>query len=149
MRSTPMTSTSFVRPRTFSLPACSIHPLLAARCMMRAALIPRILKRWTQWRPERGERSRMTDLYPSRCAAEPEMLPRQDPVLHGDWVPNAPLSAEQAAHFDREGYLVLENIFSTEEVAALQAETARLLASSSEERRVGKGCVSTCRSRWS
>src|SRR3546814_14808564 len=67
-----------------------------------------------------------------RCAAEPKMRPRQDPVLHGDWVPNAPLSAEQAAHFDREGYLVLENIFSTEEVVALQAETARLLASPAE-----------------
>src|SRR3546814_21196750 len=108
--------------------------------MMRAALIPRILKRWTQWRPERGERSRMTDIYPSRCAAEPEMLPRQDPVLHGDWVPNAPLSAEQAAHFDREGYLVLENIFITDEVAALQAER-------SAESRVGKERGSTLWSR--
>src|SRR3546814_11415222 len=104
MRSMPMTSTAFVRPRTFSLPACSIHPLLAARCMMRAALIPRILKRWTQWRPERGERSRMQDLYPSRCAAEPEMLPHQDPVLQGDGVPMAHMSAEQAAHFARDAY---------------------------------------------
>src|SRR3546814_18312450 len=75
------------------------------------------------------------------------MLPRQDPVLRGDWVPNAPLSAEQAAHFDRDGYLVLENIFSTAEVAALQADTTRPLASRSEERRVGKECVSTFRYR--
>jgi ectoine hydroxylase len=70
----------------------------------------------------------MNDLYPSRCAARPEMLPRVDPVLHADWTPSAPISSEQAAQFDRDGYLVLTGILTPDEVTSLQAETGRLLA---------------------
>ena len=70
----------------------------------------------------------MTDLYPSRQAPEPEMLPRQDPVLHQPWTPDAPVTREQAEQFDRDGYLVLEDIFSADEVALLQSEAGRLLA---------------------
>ena len=70
----------------------------------------------------------MEDLYPSRCASEPEFLPRRDPVVHGRWHPEAPLTREQTEHFDAKGYLVLEGLFSDAEVAKLQAETGRLLA---------------------
>ncbi|WP_129793280.1 ectoine hydroxylase [Sphingosinicella sp. CPCC 101087] len=70
----------------------------------------------------------MTDLYPSRIAPEPEMLPRQDPVLHRPWTPEAPVTREQAEQFDRDGYLVLDGIFSPEEVTLLQREAGRLLA---------------------
>ena len=70
----------------------------------------------------------MHDIYPSRCAAEPEMRPRQDPVVHGEWQPGGPLSREQAEQFERNGYLVLEGLFDAAEVDALQSETARLLA---------------------
>jgi ectoine hydroxylase len=70
----------------------------------------------------------MNDLYPSRCAARPEMLPRLDPVLHAGWTPAAPISPEQAAQFDRDGYLVLTGILTPDEVTLLQAETGRLLA---------------------
>ena len=68
-----------------------------------------------------------TDIYPSRCAAEPELLARRDPVVHAEWHADAPLSREQADGFERDGYLVLENVFDADEVAALQSETARLL----------------------
>lgn len=69
----------------------------------------------------------MTDLYPSRRAAEPGMFPRRDPVLHGTWTPAAPVSREQAEQFDQQGYMVLENCFGPQEIATLQAETVRLL----------------------
>ena len=70
----------------------------------------------------------MQDLYPSRCAAEPELLPRQDPVVHSEWRPEAPLGKEQIEHFDRHGYLVLEDVFDEAELDALQDETRCLLA---------------------
>ncbi len=57
-----------------------------------------------------------------------EFLPRLDPVVHGAWNEQAPITREQAAQFDRDGYLVLEELFSDEEVAFLQREAAKLLA---------------------
>jgi ectoine hydroxylase len=70
----------------------------------------------------------MQDLYPTRSGGEPELLARTEPVARGHWHPGAPLSKEQIEHFDREGYLVLEDMFTPEEIAALQAETGRPLA---------------------
>ena len=70
----------------------------------------------------------MTDIYPSRQTAEPQFLPRLDPVVHSDWSEAAPLSKAQAAQFERDGYLVLEDIFSAQEVAFLQQEAGSLLA---------------------
>ncbi len=49
----------------------------------------------------------MTDIYPSRHAAAPEMRPRLDPVVRSAWTPDAPISREQAEGFDRDGYLLL------------------------------------------
>lgn len=70
----------------------------------------------------------MQDIYPSRRAKMAEFLPRLDPVVHSDWSESAPISMSQAAQFEREGYLVLENLFSDEEIAFLQAEAGTLLA---------------------
>ncbi len=69
----------------------------------------------------------MHDPYPSRSAAEPQWLPRVDPVLHRPWQPGAPISREQAEQFETAGFLVLEDLFSDTEVELLQAETGRLL----------------------
>lgn len=70
----------------------------------------------------------MEDLYPSRCAACAEVLPRLDPVLHRSWDATAPLSRKQAMQFDEQGYVVLENVFDDDEVKLLQSETKALLA---------------------
>ncbi|MGE4321849.1 MAG: ectoine hydroxylase [Sphingobium sp.] len=70
----------------------------------------------------------MNDVYPSRHGEVAEFLPRLDPVVHSDWTRGAPLSREQAASFDRDGFLVLEDLFSDEEVAFLQREAGTLLA---------------------
>lgn len=69
----------------------------------------------------------MQDFYPTRCAAEPQLLARGEPVARRAWHPGAPLTAAQVEQFDCDGYLVLENLFSESEIAALQAETGRLL----------------------
>jgi len=70
----------------------------------------------------------MKDIYPSRHAEVAEFLPRLDPVVHNDWTEDAPLSREQVTWFDRDGFLVLENIFSEDEIAFLQREAGTLLA---------------------
>lgn len=70
----------------------------------------------------------MKDIYPSRHAPTPELLPRLDPVVYSEWSADAPISERQAAQFDRDGYLVLDDIFSDAEVAHLQAAAGRLLA---------------------
>lgn len=66
------------------------------------------------------------DLYPSRVASKPAWQPRIDPVAHSRWTPEAPISAEQHVMFERDGYLVLENLFSAAEVAMLQRELERM-----------------------
>ncbi|QUT06089.1 ectoine hydroxylase [Sphingobium phenoxybenzoativorans] len=69
----------------------------------------------------------MKDLYPSRHATVAEFLPRHDSVVHGDWNADAPITQEQAERFDRDGYLVLEDVFSDAEVTYLQREAGALL----------------------
>lgn len=69
----------------------------------------------------------MKDLYPSRHELVAAFLPRLDAVVHSPWNGDAPLTREQTAQFDRDGYLILEDVFSTEEVAHLQNEAGKLL----------------------
>ena len=70
----------------------------------------------------------MQDIYPTRQAAEPQLLKRRDPVAWQAWHDDAPLSREQVRHYDQQGYLVLKNVFNPAELAALQDETRHLLA---------------------
>jgi len=70
----------------------------------------------------------MTDIYPSRRAPQAEIRPRLDPVVHSGWNADAPVTREQAEQFDRDGYLVLDDLFTEDEIAFLQGETGRLLA---------------------
>ncbi|MDE8654688.1 ectoine hydroxylase [Novosphingobium album (ex Liu et al. 2023)] len=56
------------------------------------------------------------------------MLPRLDPVVHGDWTPGAPLSRDQTERFERDGFVVLHDLFTAQEIAALQASATRLIA---------------------
>ena len=67
-----------------------------------------------------------TDLYPSRQQAEPSWQERLDPVVYRSDLENAPISAEQIERYERDGYLVLHDVFSTEEVAVLLKELDRV-----------------------
>eukprot|EP00873_Tetraselmis_striata_P032132 jgi/Tetstr1/452396/TSEL_039432.t1 len=66
-----------------------------------------------------------SDAYPTRLAEE-NWLERKDPVFWGNWTPQAPLTRAQTEEFDKNGFLVLNNVFSPAEVAKLQAESRRL-----------------------
>jgi ectoine hydroxylase len=70
----------------------------------------------------------MHDIYPSRCSDRPALSPRLDDVLHSAWRADAPLSREQMQRFDTDGYLVLDDVFTEDEVALLQQETRQLLS---------------------
>ena len=72
--------------------------------------------------------SPLQDIYPSRHAKMAEFLPRLDPVVHSAWSKDAPIGRDEAAQFERDGYLVLENLFSSEEIAFLQSEAGQLLS---------------------
>lgn len=71
-----------------------------------------------------------SDRYPSRIAAEPALLKRQDPVVYGR-AEDGPLTAEQLDFYARNGYLSFESFFSQEEIQPYLDELACLRASDS------------------
>ncbi|MEK3881255.1 ectoine hydroxylase [Paenibacillus sp. PL2-23] len=73
------------------------------------------------------------DRYPSRIAAQPERLERKDPVVYSKWTPDSPLTQEQAAFYEKNGYLFLENFFTESEVNVWREELNRLQASYREQ----------------
>jgi ectoine hydroxylase len=66
--------------------------------------------------------------YPSRVLENPMMLRRQEPILWQDMA-NKPdwISAEQLEHYDQNGFLVLTDLFSPDEVAQLQQSSHALM----------------------
>lgn len=61
------------------------------------------------------------DLYQTRLTTTPKVLSRQDPVIHsGNWH-SAPVPYHVVEAFDRDGFIVLEDVFSTDEVARMRA----------------------------
>ena len=66
------------------------------------------------------------DPYASRTDRGSAILARQDPVVYGDGKYADALSAEQLGNYERDGFLLLEDLFSEQEVAALVAEVDRM-----------------------
>src|SRR5699024_2071060 len=64
----------------------------------------------------------MEDLYPSRVGDEPKILERKDPVLYGSpqELKEGPLDQQQLGFYEKNGFLLLDNFFSAEEVAEMQ-----------------------------
>jgi ectoine hydroxylase len=71
----------------------------------------------------------MDDIYPTRQSRQAQLIARKDPVFYGEWHPSAPLTEEQTVQFDRNGYLILENVFTRDEVRSLQLDAKRALQS--------------------
>ncbi|MEX2534197.1 MAG: ectoine hydroxylase [Trueperaceae bacterium] len=82
---------------------------------------------------------RRQDPYSTRLQEE-QWLARQDKTVWSRWHSEAPLSAQQADQFDCDGFIVLEDLFSEEEVKALMAESAALR---NGERKLEEGSVIT------
>lgn len=66
----------------------------------------------------------MNDLYPSRIAPIPMRSAREDPVLHSTGAQrfDGPLSEQQVSSYEVNGYLLLENVFSPQELNRMQKE---------------------------
>lgn len=68
------------------------------------------------------------DTYPSRVFDVPRILPRQDPVVWGS-AHDGPLDETQLAAYDRSGYLCIDDLLSSSEIASCVEELERLRAS--------------------
>jgi len=66
------------------------------------------------------------DLYPSRQHNAPSWQPRIDPVLYRKNPHHAPLTTEQLSRFERDGFLVLPEVFTAAEVAVFKQELERM-----------------------
>jgi len=66
------------------------------------------------------------DLYPSRQHDEPSWQERLDPVVYRSDLANAPIAADLIERFERDGYLVIPNLFSADEVAVFRDELERM-----------------------
>lgn len=71
------------------------------------------------------------DAWPSRTEPTPRWIPRQSAVVRSRWTHDAPLSAEQHAALENEGFVVIDNLFAPGEIALLQEELERLRADQS------------------
>jgi ectoine hydroxylase len=67
------------------------------------------------------------DSYPSRGECAPGIQPRHDPVVYArEDGETAPIPRERVDAYARDGFLILEELFTPEEVAGLQAELLQL-----------------------
>lgn len=60
--------------------------------------------------------SAVRDPYPTRDKSEGALIRRTEPVVHGEWTEDSPLSQAQVEQFERDGYLVLTDVFSAHEL---------------------------------
>jgi len=66
------------------------------------------------------------DPYPSRNGIPPAIIERKDPVVYGANSTASPLTQTQLEQYREQGFLVLENLFRDNEIAALQQEMVKL-----------------------
>ncbi|MBI1361589.1 MAG: ectoine hydroxylase [Alphaproteobacteria bacterium] len=71
------------------------------------------------------------DAWPSRIDPAPRWIGRTGPTVRSAWSPKSPLTKEQHECFERDGFVVLKNLFKPAEIAALQDELAHLRADQS------------------
>ena len=69
--------------------------------------------------------SAVRDPYPTRDKSEGALIRRAEPVLYSEWTEDSPLTKEQMAQFERDGYLVLTDVFSAHELNELRAAAER------------------------
>ncbi|HEY9280187.1 MAG TPA: ectoine hydroxylase [Eoetvoesiella sp.] len=67
-----------------------------------------------------------SDIYASRNDRTSAIIARQDPVVYNMGACAQALSAEQIASYERDGFIVLEDVFSQDEVQGFLGEVKRL-----------------------
>jgi ectoine hydroxylase len=70
---------------------------------------------------------RTPDIYPTRVAAEPKVIRREDPVVWGQ-ADDGPMDARTLSSFDEKGYLTVDQLVTPDEVEKFRAELRRLSA---------------------
>lgn len=68
----------------------------------------------------------MRDVYESRHCTKGEIAERQDPIVWGSL--DGPLSGSQVEQFERDGFIILHELFAHQEVERLLEEAHRLAA---------------------
>ncbi len=66
------------------------------------------------------------DCYPSRSGHKATIRKRQDPVVYAGNDGSGPIERALVQQYEEQGFLLLENVFSAEEIVAFQAESDRL-----------------------
>lgn len=66
------------------------------------------------------------DLYPSRNGASAMLVERQDPVVYSPACRQAPIDSALIESYEKNGFLLLEGLFSNEEVDLFRREVQRL-----------------------
>ena len=66
------------------------------------------------------------DLYPSRGGLKAELIARKDPVVYSDQTEECPLTPDELNKYKNNGFLVLENVFSNDEVDSFKLEIENL-----------------------
>jgi ectoine hydroxylase len=60
------------------------------------------------------------DHYPSRIYSEPMYIHRKDPIVYSNNLEKAPLDEALLDHYEKKGFLFLDDIFNADEVANMQ-----------------------------
>lgn len=68
----------------------------------------------------------MTDIYVSRTEGHTAIIPRQHPVVYDQGRYADALAASQIDAYDRNGFLLLDNVFNADETASLLDEVTRM-----------------------
>lgn len=72
------------------------------------------------------ELDRTSDIYPSRGYEAARLLERKDPVVYASTERESPIDIALVRQYRARGFLVLENVFSEQEVACFREELERL-----------------------
>ncbi len=81
-----------------------------------------------EFAPERGAAGTLEDAYPTRHPDRETWIDRVDPVVWNSDRDTAPIPRAEVDRFERDGFLVLKNLFSPDEVSALIDRAADLRA---------------------
>jgi ectoine hydroxylase len=66
------------------------------------------------------------DLYPSRVGGRARLIDRIDAVVHTDQNDSPPVEISCIKHFEEQGFVILNDLFSLDEVHELAQESVRL-----------------------
>ena len=80
------------------------------------------------------QKNSAADPYPTRLQVPAPLIDRKEPVVWSDPAEDAPLSPAQIGEYDENGFLLINDFFSAEEISHLKTEAAMLCSGAFEAR---------------